>query len=321
MDYYMHLSLKERRQIYLFLDMKLTVPQIAQRLGRHRSTIAREIKRNATDKIYLPGLANRLAQKRTRQSVCKITTDPLLHTYLFTHLKKGWSPEQIAGRLRHEKMPFYACHETIYRYIYAQEDKNLFYLLPYKKPRRHRRYQRIHRSKYLDAKRIQTRPEEVNNRQIFGHWEGDTLFFNTSFHENVTTLVERKTRFVMMAKNSNKKSDDVMTTIRKIIQPLPRAMWKTLTFDRGVEFTHFKQIEQHTACAAYYCDPHSPWQRGSNENMNGRLRRFLPRRLKVQALSTLTLKNLADQMNCTPRKCLGFLTPREALFLESFGRT
>ena len=214
-------------------------------------------------------------------------------------LRKGWRPEQIAGRLKRQGASDYACHETIYRYVYSRRGvrKKLFTCLFLAKPRRTGRTTRRHRKgKFLYVTPIAERPESVNLRAVFGHWEADSLLFLPSFHAtNLTTLVERQTRFAIALKQDNRQSNPVMTAIRTAMERLPLSATQTITFDKGSEFAHFMTIErqrkrQRRKIKTYYCQPRSPWQKGGVENFNKRLRRYLPkdrdiRNLKQHAIS------------------------------------
>lgn len=314
MSKYTHLSLKERKQICIFIEMGYSIAKIAQRLNRHRSTIYEEIKRNGVDGRYFPYKAHEVSKSRYKGRAMKLKQDRKLFDYVTRRLKQGWSPEQIAGRMKREKKLFYACHETIYQYIYKSRSKKLYSYLTYKKACRGRRLGRKKGSgKYLHIRPISDRPSEVENRKNLGHWEADTIGFNTSKYENVSTLVERKARFTIMIKNTSRKSKEVMSRIKERVDRSPRKMWKTLTFDQGSEFADFRSIDRNTHCTTYFCQPHSPWQRGSNENMNGRIRRYLPRSIKIQRITQVMVDEVCKKLNNTPRKCLGFMTPKEAL--------
>lgn len=317
MSDYTHLTLKERKKLFAYLQMNLPVTEIAKRMGRHRSTIYREINRNSENKYYTPCVANTMMKARYSGRPKKIHPDTALYHYIMIKLKKGWSPEQISGRLKFENKPYYVCHETIYQYIYQRSYKDMYSLLIRKKPRRSKRYGRKHGSgKYLYIKSIHDRSSKIESRDILGHWEGDTIAFASSKYQNITTLVERKTRFIMLRKNNDRKTNTVMPTITDVINKYPRKMWQTLTLDQGSEFANFYEIEKQTKCITYFCDPHSPWQRGSNENTNGRLRRFLPRTAEISKITQTELDKLSKNLNNTPRKCLGFMTPKEALSQE-----
>jgi IS30 family transposase len=324
MSCYTQLTMPERMRLYTFLEMGLSKIQIAQRLGRHRSTIYREVQRNRRSIGYLPGIAHRKSQKRRADKPGKIRTGPRLYDYILRGLKRGLSPEQIAGRMKREVKPFYVCHETIYRYIYRLGNKGLYRLLHYKKRRRGNRWGRkVGSGKYCGITLITERPQEIESREEFGHWEGDTIAFSNTKYLNVATYVERKTRFVVLDKHADRKTATVLGALECRIQRHPSKLWKTVTFDQGSEFADYRPLERRTRCKTYFCEPHSPWQRGSNENMNGRLRRYLPRSIDIQAVTQENLNDLAKKINNIPRKCLDYMTPREALLqcFPSYCRT
>jgi transposase, IS30 family len=214
-----------------------------------------------------------------------------------------------------ENKPYYICHETIYYYIYKKENKNLYQYLHYKKPKRRKRFARKQQKcRYGDIRLITKRPTKIALRTHYGHWEGDTIEFHGTKKTTVTTLVERKSRLVRLIKNENKISENVMSAIKENFQNEDQEFFKTITFDQGSEFANFPQIETHLPCKTYYCEARSPWQKGTNENMNGRLRRYLPRDTLIHQVTQQQLDLLANKINNLPRKCLGFKKPKELIF-------
>lgn len=319
MGHYKHLSPTERRQLSIFIEMGFSMTKIAQRLGRSRATLYRELERNKEDTHYSAGLAQQKAKARAKgKRSSKLETDGHLRAYVIEGLKKGWSPEQISGRMKYHRLSYYVCKETIYHYIYESQDEKLYHYLPSKKPTRRKRYSRKkHQCRYGEIRLITKRPQDINTRKRFGHWEGDTIQFSGTKEKIVTTLVERKSRMVYLLKNERKYSKHVMKKIAKKLTVLPKKMCKTVTFDQGIEFADYRQLERPLKCKVYYCETHSPWQKGSNENMNGRLRRYLPRSCDIGQISQRQLNQLAEKMNLCPRKCIGFKTPKE-LFIQQF---
>jgi transposase, IS30 family len=322
---YTHLSMRDRCLIATFLSMDAKVKIIADRSGRHRSTIYREINRNKLGNRYMPGVAHAMAEARHPRPSNKLETNIELNKYVLEGLNKGWSPEQISGRMKVDKKDFFVCHESIYRYIYQNKNLGLYKLLPKRKAKRHYRSTRKIRKNRNQLARynISLRSDEINLRQTLGHWEGDTIRFQQDQKTCVTTLVERKSRYVCLRKNKDKKTQTVIDHIFNKIKSTPKKIWGSLTLDRGSEFMSFRKVERKTTCKVYFCDPHSPWQRGSNENMNGRLRRFLPKNLKIDRIKQQTLDRIAIQANNTPRKCLNYQTPEEVMMQhwKSFCRT
>lgn len=317
MKHYTHLTFTERKKLQAYLEMKLSKSEISKRLGRNRSSIYREINRNQTKKTYSPYEAEKIKKQRLIGTKGKIELNPILRDYIIQKLEQGWSPEQISGRLKQDGSTDSICHETIYRYIYRQKNRELYYLLTRKRPMRRRRMDRKpHPKPYLAKRSIHLRPQELEERKVPGHWEGDTVGFSDSHYANITTLVERKTRFAFLIKNPDRKTKTVMPKIKNYLGKGPKALWKSLTFDRGSEFMGFYPLERKNKCSIYFCDPHSPWQKGGNENFNGRLRKFLPRNTSSESITQEYLDALQNKMNNTPRKCLGFRTPQEAILAD-----
>jgi transposase, IS30 family len=315
MKNYTHFSFEERKKIYRYLEVKLSVSKIAEKLGRHKSCVYREIKRNRVEGKYIGSIANEVSTERRRKSRRnKIRDNPKLNNYIFEGLKVGWSPEQISGRLKLDKKDYYVCQESIYRYIYNEKDIEWYKYLHHKRKRRYKHCGRHRQVRYSGGKSIHDRTPEIEGN--FGHWEGDTIAFRGERNMNITTLVERKTLYTLLTKNATKTSAVVMSKIKELIKSTPKKYWETLTFDQGGEFADFKKIERNSKCLVYYCDPKSPWQRGVNENTNGRIRKYLPKNANIEQISDEEIAMLNEKLNQTPRKKLGYLMPKEALALE-----
>ncbi len=313
MSQYTQLSLKERQRIHGLLSVNVSIFEISRRLNRHRSTIYREIARNNTRGQYYPGQANQKAQARTQRKAIKIIDGSPLHQFILSGLKQGWSPEQIAGRYKIEFSSSIS-HESIYRFIYRPENKDYYKLLPNKHRHRYRRLSRksSHKNHSLQGRNIRNRPDEINQRVSVGHWEGDTVRFSGNRKPSVTTLVERCARYVLLIKNKRSSSQEVIDGIKTKTAMIAKSAWCSVTFDLGTEFSRFMDLSRTLNDQIYFCDASSPWQKGTNENTNGRLRRFLPRRTLIEHVAQEALDEIARAMNNTPRKCLGFLTPAEA---------
>ncbi|CAO3436283.1 IS30 family transposase [Azospirillum argentinense] len=317
---YSHIDLAERRRIQKMRDAKVPVAVIAAELGRHRSTIHREIRRNFYHdpfrdrwgqeyRGYYCTTADAYARKR-RARRAKLALRPELRDHVIAKLRAGWSPQQIAGRLRREPLPCgTVSHETIYRFIYGPDSRGLDLYALLAVARRRQRAGRKPRSGPIPAAHwIANRPAEVVTRQSFGHWEGDLVIFARQFGKaNVTSLQERHSRFHILLSNDGRRSVRVIGRIAEVLAPLPPEARRTITFDRGTEFFAYKSL----AMASYFCDPHSPWQKGGVENANGRLRRFLPLATAEADRTVGALNALAERLNNTPRRCLGYLTPAE----------
>jgi len=320
---YRQLELDERRTLFRLVEARTPVSEIARRLRRHPSTIYRELGRNRFrdgDRGscgYFPLNAQDLARRR-RQRRRKLAADDDLREHVVGRLKDGWSPQQIAGRLKRELADGggpTVCHETIYRHVYGPEGREdgLFRHLPKARRRRGSRYGRRPRSTSIPRERwIENRPAEVGTRETFGHWEADLLIFRKEAGKaNVTSLIERTSRFTFLLPNEDKRSAAVIAGIAEALRRLPEDARQSVTFDRGSEFAGYAALDRDLAVKAYFCDPHSPWQKGAVENLNGRARRFLPRESPPETLARTRLRRLADRLNDTPRRCLGYRTPRE----------
>jgi IS30 family transposase len=316
---YDHLTLPDRRLIFQLQQAKVSVPEIARRLGRHRSTIHREIRRNWFDdgpwlRGYFPESANgAAARRRTRRR--KLHMDEALAGYVVDRLKDAWSPEQIAGRLeRDSNGERRLCHETIYQFIYSDRSHELCRLLPTRRRKRRKRYARRPRGLFIPAQHTWAkRPAEIGERTSFGHWECDLVMFQRAHGQrNVLALVERQTRFAVLRVQPSRHSKPIMTSVTEELTNVPPLGRRTVTFDRGTEFAAYPDLKANLGMDAYFCAPQAPWQKGTVENTNGRLRRFLPLDADISAQGNAELRAVAARMNATPRKCLGYLTPAEA---------
>src|SRR4051794_29440034 len=255
------------------MEARRPIGEIAARLGRHPSTIYRELGRNRFrdgDRGfcgYFPLNAQDLARRR-RQRRRKLAMNEGLRAHVTERLKAGWSPQQIAGRLKQEQADdrTSVCHETIYRHVYGPEGREdgLYRHLPKARRRRGSRCGRRPRSTPIPRERwIENRPAEVEDRDSFGHWEADLLIFRREVGKaNVTTLVERKSRFTFLLANEDKRSAAVLAGVAEALRPLPGNARRTVTFDRGSEFAGYAALDRHLTLASYFCDPHSPWQKG-----------------------------------------------------------
>ncbi|MET3726072.1 IS30 family transposase [Sphingomonas trueperi] len=323
MSHYRHLDMDERRRLYQLRQSGRSVHEAATELGRHLSTIYRELKRNRhlddepMFRGYFPTLANDKAAARRRRGL-KISRNLPLATYVVDRLEAAWSPEQIAGYLRRHRIGSgNVCHETIYQYVYSEEGKrqHLWKLLPMARKKRRSRYGRKPRAARIpEANTIAQRPPEIAERSSFGHWEGDLIAFRAVFGKaNLTTLVERRSRFTILCPNPSKHSTEVITGIERRLRSLPPPLRRSITFDRGTEFARYPRLASALNIVSYFCKPSAPWQKGSVENTNGRIRRFLPFDTDIAAVSDRQLQGMVDRLNNTPRKCLGYQTPQEVL--------
>ncbi len=314
------LTLPEREEISRGIVCDLSVRTIASQLGRSPSTVSREINRNGGLKHYRASQADQAAWDRAqRPKPCKLATHPALRRIVARKLRCNWSPEQIAGWLKRENPTddhHTVSHETIYRSLFVQARGVLK-----KELQLYLRTQRaIRRSKHASLKQnglgkiknmvsISKRPASVEDRAIPGHWEGDLI--GGSKNSYIATLVERHSRYVMLAKVKNKDTESVVTALIKQSKKLPDELYKSLTWDRGKELADHQRFTLETDIDVFFCDPRSPWQRGSNENTNRLLRQYLPRGTDLSLHSQARLNAIARQLNERPRKTLGYETPAE----------
>ena len=323
---HVELGIEERRRIERAMNAGVPIAEIARGLGRHRSTIYREIKRNRfTDEEnpYLNGYYSSVAQMiagRRRFRRRKLVREPLLLTSVVDRLRAGWSPEQISGRLRRDGSGSYVCHETIYAWVYSKEgrDRRLARFLPYRRKKRSVRLGRKPRKAvFFQNRSIHQRPDAVAGREQFGHWETDLMIFQRSHGKaNVATVVERKTRFVALYRNEDRRSRRVLGRLAGLLGLLPADARRSVTFDRGLEFLAWRELTKATGIDVWFCDPQAPYQKGAVENANGRVRRWLPPETPVADLANDALAKLCARINGTPRKCLGDATPAEAFAKE-----
>jgi IS30 family transposase len=314
------LSLAEREEISRSLAAGHPIRRIAQLLGRAPSTISREISRNGGQTSYRANCAEDAAWKRAqRPKTCKLVDNPVLAEIVATKLQLQWAPEQIAGWLKHtfpRDEDFQVSHETIYRSLFIQArgalKKEL--LAHLRRPRimrrsRHHTQKTDNHGRIKDTVSISERPAMVEDRAVPGHWEGDLLFGDRN--SQIATLVERQTRYVMLVKVTSKDTETVIDALIDNARELPQELYQSLTWDRGKELADHKRFTLATDIDVYFCDPHSPWQRGSNENTNGLLRQYFPKGVDISAYSQAQLNEVARKLNERPRKTLEYQTPAE----------
>jgi IS30 family transposase len=319
---YNHLSVEERNGIQTGLNLGLSRRALARRLNRAPSSLSREVRRGGGPS-YDAARAGQQASARRRRGPRKLVPGSALERDVQAGLGRGWSPEQIAGRLKqmHPDEPSArVSHETIYAYIYAQPRGALRQLLigalrQAHKVRLPRSRGRDRRGRLRDMVSIHERPVEVQGRQVAGHWEGD-LLKGASNASAVGTLVERKSRFVLLAKVDGPGADAVLEGFTRRLRTLPTRLRQTLTYDQGKEMARHRELAARLHLRVYFADPHSPWQRPTNENTNGLLREYLPKGIDLSGLSQRYLTQIATALNTRPRKCLGFATPEEVLAKE-----
>ena len=314
------LTLAEREEISRAVVAGQSIRSIAASLERAPSTISREIKRNGDRETYRASQADQAAWDRAhRPKTCKLVENSALAHIVAGKLQMRWSPEQIAGWLKHtypDDENDQVSHETIYRSLYIQARGALKKeLVQHLRRTRVMRRSRHHTQKtdnhcrIKDTISISERPATVEDRAVPGHWEGDLLC--GSGNSQIATLVERHTRYVMLVKVERKDTETVINALIKTARKLPQELYKSLTWDRGSEMADHKRFTLATDIQVYFCDPQNPWQRGTNENTNGLLRQYFPKGTDLSAYSQAKLNGVARQLNQRPRKTLNYETPAE----------
>jgi IS30 family transposase len=321
------LTLKERVIIQTLLKEKKTKSYIAIRLGRSRSTIGREVNKWVQTKkdTYDAELAHWCAKEDylNKRNLDKITSYSLLKFFVYRGLLSNWTPEQISGRLKelYPNDPIMSIsHEAIYRHIYtrpqASLNKKLIKLLVRKKTRRksHKK-RRGGGSRIINQVSIDNRPKHIDLRSEVGHWEGD-LVIGKNHKSAIGTIVERKTRFTLIIKLESKKADEVANQFSKILNKLNPIFKKSMTYDNGIEMAKHEKITKKTGMKIYFAHPYSSWERGTNENTNGLIRRYLPKGTDFNEIDIKQLQNIQQKLNNRPRKIIGYKTPKELIDLE-----
>ena len=323
------LTLAEREEISRSVATGQSIRSVATRLGRAPSTISREIMRNGGQECYRASLADQAAWDRGRRpKTCRLAGNRTLAHVVASKLQMLWSPEQIAGWLKRTypgDENYQVSHETIYRSLYIQARGVLKKeLLQHLRRTRAMRRSRHHTQKADDRRRIRDpisiseRPATVEDRAVPGHWEGDLLCGSGS--SQIATLVERHTRYVMLVKLASKDTETFTNALIKNARKLPQELYKSLTWDRGTEMADHKRFTLATDIKVYFCDPHNPWQRGTNENTNGLLRQYFPKGTDISTYSQAHLNAVARRLNTRPRKTLNYETPAER-FSQSVAST
>jgi IS30 family transposase len=321
------LSSAEREEISRQLAAARPLRQIARQLGRAPSTISREVRRHGGRPAYRARVADAAAwQRAQRPKPCRLVTHPPLRARVTRKLQQRWSPEQIAGWLKRtypDAPHMQVSHETIYRTLFVQSrgalrQELLQYLRRRGRMRRPRATTDVPVGALADGVSIRERPASVEDRALPGHWEGDLL--QGTPDTQIATLVERHSRYVMLVRMPTKAAPAVAAALARQVQTLPEALRVSLTWDRGRELAAHRQFTVATDVQVYFCDPHSPWQRGSNENTNGLLRQYFPKGTDLSVYSQADLNRVARQLNERPRKTLGFDTPA-AILAQSVAST
>jgi len=314
------LSFEEREEISRGIARGSSARSIAGVLSRSPSTIIREIRRNGGRTRYRASLADKFAWKRAkRPKPMLLGQNTYLNELVATKLRQDWSPEQISGWLKltyPEDESLRVSHETIYKSLFIQT-RGLFRkeLRNHLRSKRKFRHSRLHQPasgrQIVDAVSIRERPASIEDRALPGHWEGDLICGSKNSY--IATVVERQTRFTILVKLDGKKTDQVVPALSRHMASLPDLLKQSLTWDRGTELAAHQQFSMATNMAVYFCDPSSPWQRGTNENTNGLLRQYFPKGSCLSGYSQQDLDEVAERLNSRPRKTLGFLSPAHRL--------
>ena len=320
-EHYGQLSLEERCKIAELHQAGQSLRQIAAALDRSASSISRELRRNRGAQVgYRPTYAQQRAAAR-RWKGSRLERNAELRDLVLDRLKRGWSPEQIAGWLARTKTASRISYESIYRFIYDQirrtNDGSWRHYLPRAKGKRGRRHRPSRSPVSLIKGRVSIalRPPEVQLRRTFGHWEADLMLF-TAPGQALLVSQERKSRAVLSAKQPGKAAQPAAQRLLAWFETIDPRLRQSITFDNGTEFAQHLILVDQLGIQTFFCDPHSPWQKGTIENAIGRLRRFLPRNTNVTTIDDDFLNACIAAYNNTPRKCLGFKTPAEVLLAQ-----
>jgi len=309
-----HLTLQERDQIAQWHSRGYLQQEIAQRLGRSRSTISRELARNRTGREYYAGQAQRLAEQRRRErSLTRKMDRPQINQAVRRGLARQWSPEQIAGRIKREapdERAQYVCAQTIYSWIRRSADREHWESCLRRRGKRSRPRKTPTTG---DAARIANRPEVIESRLRLGDFEGDTVL-GPAGTGGLATLVDRKSRYTIIVKVKSKQAEHVHHKIKQRLKELDAQHRCSVTFDNGTEFARCHRLEKHLAVKLYFADPGCPYQRGTNENTNGLIRQYFPKGTDFRDISHVEVRRVQEHINDRPRACLGYRTPSEVFF-------
>jgi IS30 family transposase len=326
MKQYHQFSLMEREKIYGLLEQGRSFRFIGKKLRRSHTSVAREVRRNRKygneylGNPYLPCKAQRLADKR---ALCQRRKAPLknpeIFLYVREHLRRGWSPELIAGRMGIDHPGASICPETIYQYIYARRTKTWgMHLEQYLTLRRKKRMKKFGRSvhrlgKIPEAVSIEKRPKHVLSRKQLGHWETDNVVGKSSDTTTLSVSVERKTRYAILTKLRDRSAKTKAEALIGRLRVFPSYARRSLTADNGLENMYHQKVTRETGMPVYFCHAYHSWEKGSVENTNGRIRRYIPKGVSLDDISQETIQQLEMLLNSIPKKCLHFLTPYEMM--------
>lgn len=321
---YKHVTLEEREKFYALQQQKLSLREIGKRLGRSHTSLSRELRRNIKYGIeyfgneYIPCRAQALSDKRSRKQREEAAwKGPFVYAYIRDRLKKKWSPETIAGRLTMDHPGLSICHETIYRMIYGKKyrrERLWQKLILARKKRMKKEGRRVHRhSRIPEAVSIEKRPKGILKRKRVGHWETDNIIGKVTDKTALSVTVERKFRVTLVNKMTAKTADEKNRVLFTRMAVFPDKLRKTITADNGSENTKHKGITGSMNMTMYFCHPYASWEKPTVENMNGRIRRYIPKGISIDTISDTRIAAIEWELNNTPRKCLGYKTPYEKL--------
>lgn len=319
---YRHISHFERGRIFQWLHYeRLSMREIARRLNRSHSSISREIKRNYHQVytcLYYPNVAQRKAQYRLKHRAQRYRlNEPKLRNYVIDRLKKGWSPEIISGRLElNDALPNIS-HEAIYQFIYKKSPDLIQFLARQHKRRRPKVPYRKKPSRYAGKTMITERPEVINHREEFGHWESDTIESGDR-KGGLNVVLERVSRLTHISKLESKNASDTQRTLIKRLKKHQKESVKSITYDNGPENALHQKVNQKLGIQSYFCLPYHSWEKGAVEQVNGLIRRYIPKKTNISKISPHEIIRIEKLLNNRPRKCLNYKTPYE-VFSEKGG--
>ena len=317
---YQHLKAQDRDIIAVLKAEGKSSSKIAQRIGKHKSTVSRELSRNAPSQhkgYYLGHKAQERADGRWQTSHQKLRIkDDQTREYVENHLEEGWSPELIAGRIKIDKPQLSISHEAIYQYIYLERRELIAYLVRQHKKRKRRGYSRKHKKTHIpNRKPISQRPEAATKRERIGDWEADSIVSRKSLGA-INVLVDRRSRFTLLTKLSQKNAEQTKEAIQKRLENYPSEFRRTITYDNGSENTEHEAINQGLGMVSYFCQPYHSWEKGTVENTIGLVRRPLPKGTDLGMVSNEEIERIESWLNQRSRKCLDYKKPMEVLIDE-----
>lgn len=315
---YKHLSQEERELIAVQFSAGSSLGEIAKAVGRDRSTISRELRRNSPPerRRYVPCRAHaRACERKTQANKHERLKNDLVRQYVKDGLTKGWSPEQISGRIRIDHQGQSINHEAIYQYIYHPQNPDRLEMIQllrraHKKRRNKSIGRKVRKATIPNRISIDARPKSVENRRYYGHWEGDSLISRKS-KAALNTLVERKSRLVLITKLPRKSADETNRAVMDRLKTLPAKGRQTLTLDNGTENAKHEILSAKLGIRCYFARPYASWERGTNENANGLIRWYLPKGTDFRKITSEQIARIEKLLNTRPRKCLGYKTPLE----------